>query len=77
MAKLISTVPVTVVKIESVTLELTGEEANALRKVCACVSGLPQTSRRGLIDEISNALTEAMGPYIAEPYDTTGGITFR
>lgn len=66
-------------KVEVVNLELTREEASALRQILGSVGGPPFTTRRGLTDSILIALNnvgvESRG--IEDPtFDVAGSITF-
>lgn len=56
MAKVLS---VTKDKIESLTIELTGEEVDALAEVLARVGGHVENSRRGLTQNVWDALCAA------------------
>lgn len=51
--------PVPVKPISTITLTLSMKEAEALRSVLSFVGGEPKLSRRGLIDQIDLALSEA------------------
>ena len=46
------------VLVETVTLELTGEEASTLLYLCNNIAGNPTNSPRGRIDNIAGALKE-------------------
>lgn len=76
MAKLLSTKPLPVPQVESIIIEITGEEALALRAVFAQVGGNSDTTRRGLIDSVSRMVGKA----INDCYDSTdieGSIYFK
>lgn len=62
-------------EVTSYTLQITPDEAHALRDVLRRVGG-SQSSRRGLIDQVEEALEEAGVPYttIHEPTDISGGV---
>ena len=66
-------------KVEVVNLELTREEASALRQVLGSVGGPPATTRRSLIDSITVALNDVgIKPRdLNDPtFDVAGSITF-
>jgi len=59
----------------SYTLELDEDEAKVLREVCSRIGGLP-TTRRGLMDQIRDAL-ESAGVYEVDSQDVEGSIRFN
>lgn len=66
-------------EVEVVNLELTREEASALRQVLGSVGGPPSTTRRGLIDSIMWALNDigVKSRDLDDPtFDVAGSITF-
>lgn len=78
MAKVLS---VTKSKIEMLTIELTGEEVDALCEVLARVGGHPVTSRRGHVEKVWDALRGAGAQwtpgYCFGDTDIEGKIVFR
>lgn len=73
MAKLISknTIGCPII---SMVLEITGEEADALRSVLAHVGGNKGSTRRGLVDNIALVLADVMGSGYKN--DLTGTVNF-
>ncbi len=69
----------TVVSTETITLELSLEEAQALTDVLGLVGGSRVRSRRALIDNVYMALVSTDIKYIAtfKVQDRTGSITFK
>ena len=61
MAKIISTVPPTQPVVESLQLELTGDEACMLLDLMNQIGGSPYDSRRRHCDAIRRALEEPLG----------------
>lgn len=74
MAKIVSTKPTT--KYESVTLELTGDEADLLFCLLQFVGGDPVHSRRKYVDKIADAF-RAKGYERYDNKDLTGAIRFN
>lgn len=73
MAKLLST-KVSKQPVESMIIEITGEEAGALRTVLANVGGNADDTRRGLVDNVAVVLTKAIG--CAYKCDVEGSLHF-
>lgn len=73
--KEVKATPILGPKVTTVTLELTEEEAQMLNAVGYRTSGVASLTRRGLMDEISNALRLVVGTF---PYtgDISTGLTF-
>ena len=75
-AKVVPVVPV----LQNVILELTPEEAEALVRITYRVGGLPDTTRRGKIDAIREALVSVgydPSSHDDERQALTGNLTFN
>lgn len=80
MAKLVSVVREQYVEppLKTITLELTADEARAVRDVMGFVGGDPRVTRRGLIDSVRQVLAGAVGfaPFPVPDVLRTSGIHF-
>ena len=60
--------------VEPVVLTLSKEEAQVLVDVISMASGMPETTRRGLIDGIRRALASVDYNYNADAYRSNGDL---
>jgi len=75
MAKLLGTKPLPIPQIKSLTIEITGDEADALLTILNNVGGNSENTRRGLVDNVARVLSEVLRGHHLR--DVIGTLTFK